>query len=1204
MTYYDPYASYGPSQKSTLHPKQLEEGQFYEQNYPQQYVNDVSYSQPQFQNQPHYQYVPTDSGYLADEPQNRLGQASALSNRRSETNFDWTHLSVDGLGHSLHNNHRPLQNKHKRTHSQPIFSTAHHTIPRKSVPSISSSATISATRQQSTPVKSAGTKLSKSRSAINIIREFASLPQEFEQSMADNEIMFHKQHYSIQNSVPSLTDDSGYDARSDTSHSGTTPFNAVTENNNNYNNNSRKRLSQPEFYDSGNSPLSNLFMESSDYAVQGSQNYKTSQMNMPEMRYGENSLLFGQSFNDLADCVNTQSSNMLNGEEQYTNHLEGYNKFNPEESTNGSYSPAYFSPAFVLALESAIPQHPTFSHNVETADNSANDSTDWLDDLNPPRIPDSNENSPYLLPGLNNSASRSFPASPFSPASSVDLQQPKQKWEISAQPSLMHSSMDGVSHMNTDKTDFMNPSDINSSSHVHFEGMNNGILHKNSLKSQEPVLIQKNTDVQLIVNQYLSLSNPLLQGERRIQIWTPRVVQKSYGSEKRFFSPGPTLRLMGSSWFSNNRRSKEKTPDGFISISALQPSAEKKPEKDASSVDFCELQDTLLKFNVMIGENAIMHNVSESRALGSWYTITGNKVCHSSSKDCMPIWGRVTFRNLYLQDKKSEGAQVQKRDEKRVVTAHFVIESPDASSNYQTFTSCGPFSSVDLSVISKPSNKKGLPKDANMNIFHGSTIALYNRLRSQTGNTRYLGISSVDDMITTTLMAGTKEAQNREASEPIFSARQTSWDPFVIWVVNESGQMEKPQASRSPDGTINGPSIAMEPRSIEDAKEAQIPIYYNQSIVLQCATTGCVSPVLVVRKVETGVTAEGRATADSNFLSDPMAGLMPSDKPISSLQKLCLQLRDDKFSTPAGESYRPRFLACLTEKIEWHEAASERVWLETYSLSSMESQRQLSGAHHGSTGYKRSSVPKMYRQSPTSNWSRSQTDLQQNFIRNDSLPPNVGQSSQYDFIDGKPYQGVKFPNSKADRNSPCEQNFRPDMSRQYSWENMNSQNFGNSNSRQFESQPSSFSVTPQSSNQSISEQYEKSNDTLVATWTEELEEGCVWTILAAGLESYSVWAPPHIHNPILDNIPRIQNVCRVGIDGIEVKGTGLSMELAMYIGPYIIYQESLHLSDQKSQSIVYRVTVDIPTGNNKSYPILLVNCSGLVFNTDRKWPEL
>ncbi|RKO91269.1 hypothetical protein BDK51DRAFT_43053 [Blyttiomyces helicus] len=74
----------------------------------------------------------------------------------------------------------------------------------------------------------------------------------------------------------------------------------------------------------------------------------------------------------------------------------------------------------------------------------------------------------------------------------------------------------------------------------------------------------------------------------------------------------------------------------------------------------------------------------------------------------------------------------------------------------------GSFRSKSVKVISKPSKKKVASKSADLCIVSGTPIALFNRVRSQTVTTRYLGVAG-----------------------PELVSIEGSWDAFLIWSVND-----------------------------------------------------------------------------------------------------------------------------------------------------------------------------------------------------------------------------------------------------------------------------------------------------------------------------------------------------------------------------------------------------------------------------------
>ncbi|KAJ2699791.1 hypothetical protein H4R19_005512, partial [Coemansia spiralis] len=263
-------------------------------------------------------------------------------------------------------------------------------------------------------------------------------------------------------------------------------------------------------------------------------------------------------------------------------------------------------------------------------------------------------------------------------------------------------------------------------------------------------------------------------GSKVAVVLTSKVAQKSYGTEKRFLCPPPTILLFGDEW-------SLPVPGAADDDSAR--SAEYVASMPRISVSVPTTDGTDLG-----GEpgssRASLPSDTQTQQL-EWLAMpdpTPKPKAHvpppPSAQPRMPreddsVTGRFVAKQLYINDVDEKRKRVSVKVRLHDPTGRVVLNE---------------FESRPIKVISKPSKKRQSVKNVDLCIHHGSTISLFNRLRSQTVSTKYLGASrsmSVGGPRPSWFPAGPTKGQGGEAeSSTTFVARNSVWDPFIIWVVN------------------------------------------------------------------------------------------------------------------------------------------------------------------------------------------------------------------------------------------------------------------------------------------------------------------------------------------------------------------------------------------------------------------------------------
>lgn len=154
-------------------------------------------------------------------------------------------------------------------------------------------------------------------------------------------------------------------------------------------------------------------------------------------------------------------------------------------------------------------------------------------------------------------------------------------------------------------------------------------------------------------------------------------------------------------------------------------------------------------------------------------------------------------------------------------------------------------------------------------------------------------------------------------------------DPFIIYIVDVSKPLSGPDIVPPPPLQADYPSPP--PNAIAFTHHgAHIPIYYNQTVVLQCLTSGVVSPVLIIRKVDHdtivvgGGLQEGAKGVPDHFCAP---GEVCGD-PVSQLHKVAFEVYDSTKGVPAPGTTgaTSAFLSCMGEKVNTYRPSEGRAW--------------------------------------------------------------------------------------------------------------------------------------------------------------------------------------------------------------------------------------------------------------------------------------
>ncbi|KAI9273332.1 hypothetical protein EDC94DRAFT_510969 [Helicostylum pulchrum] len=403
--------------------------------------------------------------------------------------------------------------------------------------------------------------------------------------------------------------------------------------------------------------------------------------------------------------------------------------------------------------------------------------------------------------------------------------------------------------------------------------------------------------------------------EKTVVILTSKVAQKSYGTEKRgqeeLNPPKLTVNISGETSTPQSGQIEWYTVSGVTVGQTGHIKSQQQPAQNA-------LQQS--------EHPSRFRSSSESRSNSvDWY--------HNHQQETLSA-GKCVSKHLYIND----------ADEKRK-RVECLIKIQMANG-----IQLGTLASKGIKVISKPSKKRQSVKNMELCIHHGTTVSLFNRIRSQTVSTKYLGVSTAGASFAFPGQVKKEHVPTGEGT--CFVARTTCWDPFVIWVVDttrspcDAKETDTPEdfIGRNSSFTRNVPYPPPPAIALKNKTGQLIPIHYNQHVVLQCLTTGLVSPVMIIRKVDKASTVVGGAqsTDDLNLVGGGEYGDEVLGDPVSQLHKVALQIvqdpanvnhrQQDYYSRPSppATTMMPRssqpvtYLACLNDMVGMHKTTDPR----------------------------------------------------------------------------------------------------------------------------------------------------------------------------------------------------------------------------------------------------------------------------------------
>ena len=484
-------------------------------------------------------------------------------------------------------------------------------------------------------------------------------------------------------------------------------------------------------------------------------------------------------------------------------------------------------------------------------------------------------------------------------------------------------------------------------------------------------------------------------------------------------------------------------------------------------------------------------------------------------------------------------------------------------------------------------------------IHHGTTISLFNRIRSQTVSTKYLGVSNGQPPSNnSTNTNNSKNNNNAKNNGTCFVARTGSWDPFVIWIVD---------TTRSPDANTirpNGhhpnnpnfpppPAIALQTPS---STQQPVAIHYNQPVVLQCVTTGLVSPVMVIRKVDKGsMVLGGNRMDDLSGKTGGECGDETLGDPVSQLHKIAFQIvQDPTFSHHNKARYQQQqqqqtSLSTSPKQQQQQQQPNYKIPQSCHPVTYLACLNDVVGMHK--TTYTRHLVSNC-----------QPTKMETNVPVWNDLMQNVVENKLFENEECK-----KISNATATATATTTATAASAARRRMS--------------------SISSTETKVGRRGSLAERRGSSVDALGlegACWTEDVSDAAVWTIVGTDCASYTFWTPSDAPDQSCFNMPFNQQATTTlstssapitpfpilqdikQSDCLTLSGENLTRDLNLWFGdiksPHTEYKsrESMVCTIPDMQELLSSPTLIIEEdGLQKKIPLLLVRGDGVVYRTDQ-----